>query len=42
MYTKLASIKINDEILTKVGRIRNFFWKNFKNVKNEVKIKKLL
>jgi hypothetical protein len=26
MYTKLASIKINDEILTKVGRIRNFFW----------------
>jgi hypothetical protein len=29
MYTKLASIEINDEILTKVGRIRNFFGKNF-------------
>jgi hypothetical protein len=29
MYTKLASIEINDEILSKVGGIRNFFWKNF-------------
>jgi hypothetical protein len=29
MYTKLASIEINDEILTKVGRIHNFFGKNF-------------
>jgi hypothetical protein len=29
MYTKLASIEINDEILSKVGGIWNFFWKNF-------------
>jgi hypothetical protein len=29
MYTKLASIEINDEILSKVGGIRNFFGKNF-------------
>jgi hypothetical protein len=39
MYTKLASIEINDEILSKVGGIRIFFGKN---VKNEVKIQKLL
>jgi hypothetical protein len=38
MYTKLASIEINDEILSKVGGIR----KTSKNVKNEVKIPKLL
>jgi hypothetical protein len=36
MYTKLASIEINDEILSKVGGIR----KNL--VKNEDKIQKLL
>jgi hypothetical protein len=29
MYTKLASIKINDEILSKVGGNWNFFGKNF-------------
>jgi hypothetical protein len=29
MYTKLASIEINDEILSKVGGIRKFFGKNF-------------
>jgi hypothetical protein len=39
MYTKLASIVINDEILSKVGGIRNYFGKN---MKNEVKIQKLL
>jgi hypothetical protein len=39
MYTKLASIEINDEILSKVGGI---WGKTSKNVKNEVKIQKLL
>jgi hypothetical protein len=29
MYTKLASIEINDEILSKVGGIRILFGKNF-------------
>jgi hypothetical protein len=29
MYTKLASIEIFDEILTKVGGIWKFFGKNF-------------
>jgi hypothetical protein len=29
MYTKLASIEINDEILSKVGGIWKFFGKNF-------------
>jgi hypothetical protein len=29
MYTKLASIEINDEILSKVGETRKFFGKNF-------------
>jgi hypothetical protein len=29
MHTKLASIEINNEILSKVGGIRNFFGKNF-------------
>jgi hypothetical protein len=46
MYTKLASIEINDQILSKVVGI----WKrwaqnlstNSKNVKNEVKTQKLL
>jgi hypothetical protein len=33
MYTKLASIKINDEILSKVGGIR-IWGKTSKNVKN--------
>jgi uncharacterized alkaline shock family protein YloU len=36
MYTKLASIEINDEILSKI------WGKTSKNVKNEVKIQKLL
>jgi hypothetical protein len=40
MYTKLASIEINNEILSKVGGF--FLGKTFKNVKNEVKIQKLL
>jgi hypothetical protein len=44
--TKLASIKINDEIPSKVGGIRKNLGKNLstnsKNVKNEVKIQKLL
>jgi hypothetical protein len=36
MYTKLASIKINDEILSKVAGIRTFGHKTkSKNVKNE-------
>jgi hypothetical protein len=39
MYAKLASIEINDEILSKVGGIRK---NSSKNVKNEVKIQKLL
>jgi hypothetical protein len=42
MYTKLASIEINDEILSKVGGIWIFLGKTSKNVKNEVKIQKLL
>jgi hypothetical protein len=29
MYTKLASIEIDDKILSKVGGIRKFFGKNF-------------
>jgi hypothetical protein len=29
MYTKLTSIEINDEILSKVGGIRKLFGKNF-------------
>jgi hypothetical protein len=29
MYTKLASIEINDEILSKVGGIRKNLGKNF-------------
>jgi hypothetical protein len=29
MYTTLASIEINDEILSKMGGIRKFFGKNF-------------
>jgi hypothetical protein len=29
MYTKLASIEINDEILSKVGGIRKYLGKNF-------------
>jgi hypothetical protein len=41
MYTKLASIKINDEILSKVGGIRKNLRKISKNVKNEIKIQKL-
>jgi hypothetical protein len=42
MYTKLAYIEINDEILSKVGGIQKNLRKNCENVKNEVKIQKLL
>jgi hypothetical protein len=34
MYTKLASIEINDEILSKVGEILKFFGKNFFQCEN--------
>jgi hypothetical protein len=44
MYTKLASIEIIDEILSKVvgKNWAQTLSTSFKNVKNEVKIQKLL
>jgi hypothetical protein len=42
MYTKLASIEINDEILSKVGGYGKIWGKTSKNVKNKVKLQKLV